>query len=191
MEIYNCANILIQDCLFENNGPANIIKSQKYLGQSGGLSIGYNYDSENDFNPIVHISNSAFINNSVMTGIIDYDEAAIRNRLFPGRGGGASIIANSLNAIYATIEWCYFKDNSAQGYGGGLYIVPSGQTNHTCVINNTKFINNRSPNGGGIHMGFLIPGTLNRAISILIYNTEFTANYASHGGGANFLHTSE
>ena len=174
-----------------HNGPTNITKSQTYLGHSGGLSIGFNNESQIQLNPHVQVSNSTFINNSVGAANSELDEIVIRKRIFRGRGGGASIIFNAVNAINIMIEWCYFRENVAQGYGGGLYVVPDGHTNHTVVVNNTKFMNNKSQRGGGLHIGFIDPGTLNRAISVFTYNTEFVGNSALYGGGLDFAQSSK
>ena len=174
-----------------HNGPTNITKSQEYLGHSGGLSISFNYESQIPFYPYVHLSNCTFINNSAATINPELNELVVQKQIFPGRGGGASVILNAVNAIGVVIEWCYFGENFALGYGGGLYVLANGQTNHTIVVNNTKFINNKSQRGGGLQMGFIDPGTLNKVISILAYNTEFIGNTASYGGGVNFQQSSE
>lgn len=191
VDIFNCAYPRVENCNFMHNGPTNITKSQIYLGNSGGLSIGFNYESRIQFNPYVHLLNSTFINNSVDAVNTEIDELVIRKRIFIGRGGGASIIFKAVNAISIVIEWCYFRDNFALGYGGGLYIVPDGHTNHTVVVNNTKFINNNSQRGGGLHVGFIDPGALNRVISALVYNAEFIGNNALYGGGLDFAQSSE
>ena len=191
VDIYNCAHSRVELCDFMHNGPTNVTKSQIYLGHSGGLSIGFNYESQISFNPYVHLSNCTFINNSVDAVNTELDEIVIRERIFPGRGGGASVIFNVVNAVSIMIESCYFRENFALGYGGGMYILPNGHTNHTVVVKNTKFINNKSQRGGGLHVGFIDPGALNRVVSVSTYNTEFIGNTALYGGGFDFAQSCE
>ena len=42
IDIYNCLQVVIQNCNFNNNGPADVIKQEQYRGHSAGLSIGKN-----------------------------------------------------------------------------------------------------------------------------------------------------
>ena len=182
VDIYNCGYPTITNCTFQNNGPTYIIKTQRYRGHSGGLSVGYNYDSVIGYNPLVLVSNSTFINNSVMTRLTT-DTQVLQNRIFTGRGGGASIIINAADSVFALVEDCYFGENSALTLGGGLYTIPDGLSNHTIIVNRTKFINNRSlGGGGGLQQVYINPGSLSRLLSVLTYNCDFIGNTATVGG---------
>ena len=66
----------------------------------------------------VRLSSSVFINNSAIIEYVELDEIVIQDRIFPGRGGGAYMIVNALNALNVIIEQCYFKDSIAKVYGG-------------------------------------------------------------------------
>lgn len=42
VDVYNCIKVEVQRCIFENNGPADVIKAEMYRGHSAALSIGEN-----------------------------------------------------------------------------------------------------------------------------------------------------
>ena len=189
MDIYNCGYPTIVNCTFAHNGPTYILKRQRYRGHSGGLSIGFNYDSVVGYNPRVLVSSTTFINNSVQTRLTTATQV-LQNRIFTGRGGGASIIINAADSVSALVEDCYFTQNGASTLGGGLYTIPDGLSNHTIVVNRTKFVNNRSDGGGGgLQLVYINPGSLSRLLSVLTYNCDFIGNSATIGGGVYQFHS--
>eukprot|EP00731_Ephydatia_muelleri_P010295 Em0005g881a len=183
VDIYNCGYPTIVNCTFAHNGPTYILKRQRYRGHSGGLSIGFNYDSVIGYNPQVLVSNCTFVNNSVQTRVTTATQV-LQNRIFTGRGGGASIIINAADSVGAVVEDCYFTQNGASTLGGGLYTIPDGLSNHTIIVNRTKFVNNWSDGGGGgLQQVYINPGSLSRLLSVLTYNCDFIGNSATIGGG--------
>ena len=192
MDIYNCGYPTVTNCTFAHNGPTYIIKRQRYRGHSGGLSIGYNLDAVVGYNPQVLVANSSFINNSVMTRLTAATQV-LQNRIFAGRGGGASIIINAADSVRALVEDCYFAENSALTLGGGLYTIPDGPlTGHNVIVNRTKFVKNHSfGGGGGLQLVYIDPGSLSRLLSVMAYNCEFIGNTATIGGAIYVFLTGE
>lgn len=62
----------------------------------------------------------------------------IEDRTFPGRGGGVALIFNSNEPATAQVEDCLFSENSALEFGGGLYVLLDGLSDHTITINRTR-----------------------------------------------------
>ncbi len=122
------------------------------------------------------------------TSITPPDELGATTRLlstflFPGRGGGCSILMNTTSLANATVENCVFEDNSATVFGGGLYLGFSGYSFHRITVNNTKFIRNRSDSAGGLQYGFLAGLEQGDDIILAVSNSEFVENSARFGGG--------
>ena len=55
---------------------------------------------------------------------------------------------NNFN-VNATIEGCYFYQNFASYFGGGMYILFNGGGSHTAYIINNTYEGNRAQKGGG------------------------------------------
>ncbi len=131
------------------------------------------------------VTGCTFRNN---TSITPPDELGATTRLlttfvFPGRGGGCSILMNTTSPANATVENCIFEDNSASVFGGGLYLGFSGYSFHDIVVNNTRFVRNRSNSAGGLQYGFLEGLEQGDSIILVVSNSEFVENSARFGGG--------
>ena len=131
-----------------------------------------------------------FSNNTAVAGVTLYQTSSsvLQKRIFVGRGGGAAILVNAPDPVYALVEDCVFDNNTANSLGGGLYLFADGPSNNTFLMNRTVFIRNRSVGASGaVHIGFLDTGTLTRLHSVLVHNSEFTDNTAPVGGAVSFL----
>lgn len=87
--------------------------------------------------------------------------------------------------LNATVEDCYFEDNFARSFGGGLYVGFDGNSNHTVVVNRVKLVRNQTPRAaGGLEIGFVQGAALYSVNSIFVYNSEFIENHSERGAGA-------
>ena len=191
MDIYNCHNILVFQCTFENNGPVIIVKNDPWRGHAGGLSIAYNYDKPLNGTTIsAVIAKNTFINNSAWSLSQNKRTTSLllTQFVFTGRGGGCSININSHTAINVTIRNCIFTNNNALYYAGGLYLVFKTVSGHIATVSDSQFIENQTPGGaGGMNIGFVSGGRDAIANKVFVLGLLFRKNKALFGSGANIF----
>ena len=194
VDIYNCVYPTIVNCIFQNNGPITAIKPQPYRGYSGGLSIGLSLNQPLGYDPAIHVSNCTFINNRAVIGpnLFQSSSNALKTQTFTGRGGGASILVNTFDPVYVSVEDCVFIHNNASSSAGGMFILLDGTSNDTIVVNRTVFFQNRGfiSGSGALQLSFRDSGTLPRLHSVFVYNSEFIENSGIIGGAIYFRFTS-
>ena len=183
MDIYNCKSTEVDNCIFEHNGPVSVVKPYQYRGHAGGLSLGY-HDSVEIEQPVARVSRCNFYNNtSDPLANVQSTSQLFQKFIFTGRGGGCSIVVNSVSSLNASFEDCSFESNYARSYGGGLYTGFSGKHNHSITVNRVKFRKNRSSGAGGaLEIGFVQGASLYSTNSLSVQNSEFTENHAGFGG---------
>ena len=167
MDLFNCQNIDVQNCLFHNCS-ASVGKAQ-FRGNSGGLSIGYHTTTHNPTRqPLVHIQNSQFTYNKAnLPSSVNSTEQvspALNDHYYFGRGGGIGIFIDETFANITTeIEDCLFIGNYAKSFGGGLYLYTDGnETQHNFTIRRCNFTNNMAGTnfGGGLQVSMLVHNLL-------------------------------
>ena len=107
--------------------------------------------------------NGCYIENGKADGVLEENQR-----------GGAAVVTG-----FADISNCVIQNNSASGYGGGLYVEPSG------IVSGCILQDNKAANGGGIAIAE--PDNTSLATwAILAYNTIVYNNASSNGGGIFF-----
>ena len=193
MNIFNSPNIIVKNCTFDNNTSSSYFTRQPFQGNAGGLSIGYNSElttiSFNDVNII--ITDCSFTNNHAIPPTrlqLSPNELQAR-RIFSGRGGGLSIVINITNFVNLTINNSMFVNNTAENFGGGVYmfISETSTADHLFVFANNDFIMNTATHGAGFSYAnfVIIPQEFSQ--TALFYNCVFTRNQAYLAGGLNVV----
>ena len=102
---------------------------------------GYNYDSDSTVVLVATVTNSVFYNNTAGTEVEVFTTTELLQRLlFPGRGGGLTIIVNSLVSSNVLVDNCLMQENTAVNYGGGMYTLLDGLSNHVITVNRSRFV---------------------------------------------------
>ncbi len=185
VDLYNCDNVVVSNCTFEHNGPASVIKREEFRGHAGGLSLGY-FHSRNVSSPIAKVTSCVFHNNTSdpLANIVQSTSQLFQDFVFSGRGGGCAITINPMNPLNATFEDCYFKENFARSFGGGLYVGFSGNSSHVVVVGRTVLVRNKTPGAaGGLEIGFVQGADEEFTNQIYVYDSMFMENEAAFGGG--------
>ena len=193
MNIFNSPNVVVKNCTFDNNTSSSYFTRQPFQGNAGGLSIGYNSRlammSLNDVNIIVTDSN--FTNNHAAPPIslqLSPNELQAR-RIFSGRGGGLSIVINITDFVNATINSSIFVNNTAENFGGGVYmfISDTSTSNQLFTFGNNVFIMNRATHAGAFSYGNFVRVPREYSQTALFYNCMFIRNQALLAGGLNVV----
>ena len=197
--MYNCQVVTVSASTFENNRAQSVFTDLPSRVSGGGLSITI-YGNSNG--SVVQetfkytIQNCTFSNNSANSTV---PTASISSILdgghINGRGGGVSFYMVQPSVVLIKILQCNFTNNSASGFGGGLYIFsPVLFTEEDFTIADNHFEKNEAVNGGGIALGatfqltdgkeFLYKDVLTE--SVILSRNTFVRNRAMFGG-AMFL----
>lgn len=172
--------------MFEHNGPTSVIKEDRFRGHAGGLSVGYH---KIPTSPVAHITDCLFRNNTSdpTSDLVQTTSDLVRSSQFTGRGGGCAFPVNPLYSLNATVQDCTFLENSANSFGGGLYVAFNGKESHLFTIQRLFFLRNHAPTAGALEVGFItggIPGADNRFEA---YDSVFVENESMFGGGVYFF----
>ena len=184
VDTYNCLEVAVWNCTFENNGPVVITKLFPVRGHSGGLSVGFFFHQPvNRTELTVVIRGSIFRNNTVHASVSGRQSTSqlLTQFLITGRGGGCSVTVFSVISVDVFVTDCLFERNYALSFGGGLYLGWLGGSSHTTRVADSSFIGNECLGGaGGLELGFGTAGSNRLFASRLL----FIGNKATFGGGA-------
>lgn len=191
VDIYNGKDILVEDSIFEHNGPVNINKGIALRGHSGGLSLAFDFRE-----PIAGVAalvanvlSCTFRNNSATASrrTTQTTNQVLRRFLLTGRGGGCAINMRSVIPLAITVAGCTFERNFALSFGGGLYFTWTFISNHVITVTSTSFLENTCKGGaGGLELGFTTresEDTVNNQNSFFASDLRFVGNQANYGGG--------
>ena len=85
--------------------------------------------------------------------------------------------------VAALVEDCYFEQNYARSYGGGLYFILRQVSNQTIDVRRSEFYNNTAGSGGGgLNVGY--PANIDTIPSLIVSDCIFVGNRADFGGGS-------
>ena len=176
VSIYESEQITIKYCTFYNNTSGGYFTNyDRYLGSSGGLSIGYNSQSHDVLLSLdivqIFIFSCTFIDNSAFL----YDSLRWDNF---GYGGALSLFVNITSALKFVLNDSRVIDNSAAAAGGGVYCRTQGYSNQTYTFGNNVFMKNKAPIAGGLTFTYLFSSSPASTSYGLIYNCTFKHNIA-------------
>ena len=162
---------VVNSTFINNTSTARYI-FRSFEANAAGLSYGWNnllLDTQPSID--VYVYNCTFTSNLASGVVRDFDPTtdALEKRTFVGRGGGMAVVLNATSNVTVVIEKTTFKENHANGFGGGFYLLIDGiSVNQYFYIINNTFENNTATFGGAaINVGYLsiIPqSTVNEVI---------------------------
>lgn len=181
---------MVKNCTFLNNTSDGYYSKQmkQYQGSSGGLSVGYNMNNSDAVLNIT-IINTKFINNSA-SPLAEYritSTEMVYCRQFTGRGGGLSVVVNAHYCqLNCTIRNCDFVNNSADSYGGALYILVAHVFNKQMYkLDGNTFSNNMADIAGALQLIDLREEVRDDSIILItVINCTFSNNEVTDSGGA-------
>ena len=155
------------------------------------------YQSSGQITSYLQILNSQFHYNSIkIVETKDASEPVIGNS-FPGCGGALGIFVNEPikdTAVEILIDDCNFTNNTADTYGGAIYMTSHGlSSGHNFMLTNSVFDRNYAAIDGG---GFVQTSTKTGNFSIdtvftpshyHVADCNFTQNSADFGGAVGLI----
>ena len=168
-------NVTVLDSSFENNKISDL-DTRNYSG-GGGIYVEFTYCSPGESGNCdptgQHNKDSSYLfkecvfKNNNATSLNPESTAYIRaaGTLFNGlgRGGGMSIILKgAATSITICVEGCNFTNNSAEQWGGGLYVCMQDSSKNNSIIVKQSFFENNICDlnaGGGADIGYLFDGS--------------------------------
>ena len=169
--------------LYNNSGTGRLLESNR--GNTGGIALGYDILPLDYTNPTLRLSNSNFIENRA-TGF-QTSERAVTGNVYLGRGGGVGLFMNEArHELFIEISNCSFVNNTANFFGGGLYMLITSFTNvqHQVFTTGCQFVGNIGRLGGaGVLLAYLRAGNVSHPQSFVFSNCHFDGNRGPSGGG--------
>ena len=159
---------------------------KRYQGTSGGLSIGYNMNNS-DVKLNIAIIDTKFINNTASSKYRITPTKILYNRKFTGRGGGLSVLVNAnYSQLNCVIRNCDFVNNSADSFGGAVYVFVAHVFNKQMYeLENNTFNNNSAPIAGALQLIDLREEISNYSIvNITVIICTFSNNEVIDSAGA-------
>ena len=181
----NSPLVLVDSCQFTNNTSEGI-GTERFSGNSGGLSIGFADDvTPQNTTPQISIIGTTFTHNTAdakeeFRHDISY---VLREKVYNQRGGAVAIYIGTSNySAVVRIHDCVFEKNKARDSGGGVYINMGGSNNsHSVFVTDTRFIENEGPDGGGLEITQYSYEKPHH--TVVVNNSQFYGNRANFGGG--------
>ena len=189
VDIFNCLEVAVYNCVFEDNGPVTINKLIPMRGHSAGLSVAYFIlQQRNETKLTALIRDNTFRNNSAhpLPSTRRTSSQLLAAILLTGRGGACAVNVYSVVKVDVIITGCTFQRNFALTLGGAMYYLSIPTFNHSTILRNCAFIENKSPGGGGgLQIGYSFPGSKETASKFIASNLRFIGNTANFSGGIN------
>ena len=191
MTIRNTQQLTIIHSIYRENGGEEASRLNAFQGGSGGLSINYESEAQLVSGVFLNINNCTFMQNEAESDQnIQLTPSEFSKGIdFTGRGGAISLLLYNTAPVFGVIQDCRFIGNTAEGYGGAIYIAFSSISRHSIRILSSQFTSNRAAiSGGAVTVIHIISNTENmRLNSVEVNNSTFVNNTAPYGGAVYFV----
>ena len=190
LNIFNSPNVIVNNCIFNNNTSDGLLTRAPFRASAGGLSISYNNNNTEELSNMtvnIYVSHCTFMNN---VATLDLSLRYSINRLFSenlysGRGGGLAIIFNVTSTSNCTVTDCRFINNTAQSLSGGLYsVVGEARYAQIYLFKNNLFSGNSAMLSGAFNFVILSSRNISTQVNTSIYNCTFQHNSANIAGSS-------
>ena len=189
LNIFNSPNVIVTNCIFDNNTSDGLLTNTPFRASAGGLSISYNSNTEElgSMNINIFVSSCTFTNN---IATLDLSLRFSINRLFSlnlfsGRGGGLAIIFNVNSTINCSVTDSKFISNTARSLSGGLYtVIGAALSDQTYLFKNNLFSGNAAMLSGAFNFVIFRPLNISIQVRTSIYNCTFKDNSANIAGSS-------
>ena len=151
VSVYNCATVEVVGSEFTNNTSHGAHADLPYRIDAGGLSYSSHYDAPQSVNASFRVKDCTFTNNSALqtAANLTITDSRARKR-YSGQGGGIGAALGTIEELHISVENCTFTRNTANRFGGGLYILTlSNAIQHSYKIENCTFVENKATIAGG------------------------------------------
>ena len=188
--MYNCATVEVVGSEFTNNTSHGAHEDLPFRINAGGLSYSSHYDAPQSVNASFHVKDCTFTNNSALQTAVNLTttENTARKR-YSGRGGGIGAALGTIEELHISVENCTFTRNTANVFGGGLYIITlSNTTQHSYNIENCTFVENTANTaGGGLGLSLLFGEGASTSNLVQVKDSTFMRNEAKKFGGGVYI----
>lgn len=164
--------------------------NDRYRADAPGLSVSYKFERVPNSYPTLMVQGCTFKENraNISGTLLEEQTSQVLNEnYYPARGGALSlIITESMTNISASVVDCVFLKNEARAFGGAMYIGLDGNnTNHSMIVSNTQFIENKCSegSGGAVFLGYLKREANSNPSVFIFSDCNFVNNSGSSGGG--------
>jgi len=192
VNIYNCPNVSIINCVFEHNNSTGEFSRDRFQGSSAGLSIGFHDGRESPPTDKITIlvDSCRFISNNSTALGSDVHTATnlLRTSIVTGRGGGMSITLNTELMVHTTVTNNYYESNWGRVYAGGLYFLIRDVTkNQTHLFKNNYYLRNQAgTTTGGMVYGLVGTVHLGSTIFVNVTDDYYQENSSPLAGAVRF-----
>ena len=188
--MYNCATVEVVGSEFTNNTSHGAHADLPFRINAGGLSYSSHYDAPQSVNASFHVKDCTFTNNSALQTAVNVtitDTTA--RRMYSGRGGGIGAALGWIEELHISVENCTFTRNTANVFGGGLYIITlSNATQHSYNIENCTFVENTANTaGGGLGLSLLFGEEASTSNLVQVKDSTFMRNEGKIFGGGMYI----
>ena len=161
MDIYNCLHSSIVNCSFLNNTARSVITDSAFRGNAGGIAIGVHGNPFMGELLTFLVERCKFLGNRADPLRAPSSTDLVRFQIYTGRGGGIGIFISEDQNVQGIIQNCTFHHNFARSFGGGTYVILSGETTHHRIrISDCIYLGNEAGIGsGGAFVGYLLDAT--------------------------------
>ena len=186
VSMYNCATVEVVGSEFTNNTSHGAHEDLPYRINAGGLSYSSHYDAPQSVNASFCVKDCMFMNNSALQTAVNVTitDTTARRR-YSGQGGGIGAALGTIEELHISVENCTFTRNTANVFGGGLYIITlSNATQHSYTIENCTFVENTANTaGGGLGLSLLFGEGASTSNLVKVKDSTFMRNKGKKFGG--------